>query len=305
MTNIVAPCSSFMESYGHYLIGELLYMALWGIACSQVFLYFMHYPNDRIWIKLLVMTIWCLDTANILTVTISLFRDLAESESRSPCVITSVLHPPITRDWPWMTALIFFSVQAFYLRRIYKFSSFPTASKACLVASLGIASLWQIVGSILWIVAAVDPLTADEHTLKLLEVTVRASSALVDIFIAGIMTYLLAKQRQDDLIRSNKLLFRLILMSISTGAWTAAAAIVDLALVITGPNMMTFVVVEFPLSGLYVNALLANLNARDYLQRSTLSIQAHELRFHGSMCDSASDVLDLGSESREEVGSES
>lgn len=36
MADVIIQCSSFMESYGHYLIGELLYMALWGISCSQL-----------------------------------------------------------------------------------------------------------------------------------------------------------------------------------------------------------------------------------------------------------------------------
>lgn len=60
----------------------------------------------------------------------------------------------------------------------------------------------------------------------------------------------------------------IIMLTISTGLWTALFGIVDMALVIRYATGLQYTVLEWPFSGLYCNALLANLNARAFLART-------------------------------------
>jgi hypothetical protein len=78
---------------------------------------------------------------------------------------------------------------------------------------------------------------------------------------------------------------RLIFLTANTGFWTAAVAIVEISLVnlslltmaynfahkldcqvASFPSGIQFLVVEIPLCNIYVNTLLANLNAREYVR---------------------------------------
>lgn len=85
------------------------------------------------------------------------------------------------------------------------------------------------------------------------------------------------------------MVMRLILITINTGLWTAVVALIDFSLVrslvkslvtcqslnfsrvlqiAAFPSGLYFCAFEFPLSSLYVNTLLANLNARSYLRQA-------------------------------------
>lgn len=65
------------------------------------------------------------------------------------------------------------------------------------------------------------------------EISLRVTSALVDIVIATSMVYLLASRRHTDATfdQSRKIIFRLIVMTVSTGFWTAVVSLIDLGFV--------------------------------------------------------------------------
>ena len=91
------------------------------------------------------------------------------------------------------------------------------------------------------------------------------------------------------------MLDRLVIMTVNTGLWTALLALLDLILVshsvstvfmkrltnhtqvIVYPNGIQYCVIEFPLGALYVNAFLANLNARSYIRGEGTGITSVEL----------------------------
>ncbi|GJE90578.1 hypothetical protein PsYK624_067210 [Phanerochaete sordida] len=104
------------------------------------------------------------------------------------------------------------------------------------------------------------------NVFKAIEIAIRASTAPVDILIAAWMTYLLASQRsRAPFGPSSQLLLKLMWLSINSGMWTALFALVDVALIAWRPTNVEFTLVELPLGTLYLNMILANLNARRYL----------------------------------------
>ncbi|OSD07672.1 hypothetical protein PYCCODRAFT_1421618 [Trametes coccinea BRFM310] len=113
-----------------------------------------------------------------------------------------------------------------------------------------------------------------------LEIALRASGTFVDIAIATAMVYHLHKQRRSTSVcpmrRSKKMIHRLIVLTVVTGLWTAIAALIDFVLVAAFPQGLLFCIVELPFSSLYVNSLLANLNARQFLRKTDVELSSIE-----------------------------
>ncbi|PIL27193.1 hypothetical protein GSI_10336 [Ganoderma sinense ZZ0214-1] len=84
------------------------------------------------------------------------------------------------------------------------------------------------------------------------------------MIVAG-MIWALLKGGYPKFKSSRRMVFRLLIITVNTGFWTAVFAIIDLALIVPFPNQLYWCAVDFPLTSLYLNALLANLNTREYI----------------------------------------
>ena len=95
------------------------------------------------------------------------------------------------------------------------------------------------------------------------------------------------------------MIFRLIVLTINTGLWTAVFAILVLGLVRILPptvkfttayidslwtypvqyipyqNELIYTALDFPLTSLYLNSLLANLNAREYVRGAKSDVECN------------------------------
>ncbi|KAH9846782.1 hypothetical protein C2E23DRAFT_544715 [Lenzites betulinus] len=119
------------------------------------------------------------------------------------------------------------------------------------------------------------------------------------------MVYLLLQNRRNEFTRQSRLVYRLIVLTVNTGFWTAVLALIDLVLIAVFPSGSHFCVVDFPISALYVNALLANLNARHFLHRTDMQyssnvdemgVNAFALRDITSSAGTGTTVKDAGSQ---------
>ncbi|GJE83991.1 hypothetical protein PsYK624_000650 [Phanerochaete sordida] len=80
------------------------------------------------------------------------------------------------------------------------------------------------------------------------------------------MAFLLQTKNHNLFRRTDKVILRLTILTINTGLWTAVLAIIDFSLIAWRPLNTVFVIFEYPLSALYLNTFLANLNARKYVR---------------------------------------
>ncbi|KAJ7278511.1 hypothetical protein C8J57DRAFT_1222357 [Mycena rebaudengoi] len=138
-------------------------------------------------------------------------------------------------------------------------------------------------------------IAATDVELQAIAVSSRASAAVVDVLIAMSMVYLLLKaapEPQTHFTRTRKLVFSLVLISVNSGAWTAILALLDLicpvlndSQMVAFPTAFTFCIFELPLCSLYMSTLLANLNARKWINtrdQKTISLRGSraEARVH-------------------------
>ncbi|OSD01079.1 hypothetical protein PYCCODRAFT_1436852 [Trametes coccinea BRFM310] len=255
------------DSYGPILIGSTLSWACWGVSCLQLFLYYTNYEDDRTSMKLFVFAVWLIDTVAEIMLTAFMWQILILKWAEVPVTRPLVLHRI------WVTSIVFVAVQLFFLSRIYRLVTGNRLKKLLVPILLSPFVLWQCAGVIPYIILTYqNPAFAllSTHRIVSLEISLRGCSAFIDIVIAATMVILLysSLRRRPELRVSRKMIQRLIVLIAVTGCWTAVVALAELILMAAFPNKLLYGYVEYSLSPLYVNALLANLNARQFLRKA-------------------------------------
>ncbi|KAI1797000.1 hypothetical protein LXA43DRAFT_497930 [Ganoderma leucocontextum] len=256
---------NLMTSYGPLLIGAMLSCVLYGMSVIQMFMYFNTYEQDSIRMKLYVVLVWVFETASVICVLVALWPVLILKWGSLHEL--SLTQPPMLHR-VWMTALGTFLVHMFYIWRIFMVNG----GKALLPCLLIPFTLYQMIETWVYVNAGLNNTsltTLSGRTTTALGTSGRAAVAFVDIGIVVLMIYALLKDGPPQFKSSQKMIFKLIVLTINTGLWTAVFAIIVLALLIRYPNDLFYTAIDFPLTSLYLNSLLANLNARESI-RGTL-----------------------------------
>ncbi|KAM5543818.1 hypothetical protein V8D89_002435 [Ganoderma adspersum] len=258
---------NLMSSYGPILIGAIFQSVLYGMAIVQMFIYFNNYEKDSIWMKLYVVFVWAIETASTISVLAAMWPVLIlHWGSLHELGLTQL--PILHRVW--MTGLSTFLVHMFYIYRIYMVSG-----RSLYPLFLIPFTLYQMIETWIYVHRALtDPslATLSGRFLTDLGTSGRAVIAFVDIAIVALMIFSLLKDGYPTFQNSRKMIFRLIVLTINTGLWTAVFAIVDLVLILPFQNQLYYCAVDFPLTSLYLNSLLANLNARDYVRSAAVDV---------------------------------
>ncbi|KAJ7430413.1 hypothetical protein B0H11DRAFT_2135886 [Mycena galericulata] len=266
MASVQGPLDLNLESsYGLLLIGCFLSAAIWGVSLVQTILYFFIYEKDLLKLKLLVLLLIVLDTANEILILNSVWPALilhwgrVDILEKSEGTIALIHHV-------WVAALVATGVQSYYIWRIYTLSGHKRLLPCLLIALVA----WQIIGlgPYNFLAFGKAPVSAGKQSLQLTAVAIslRACGAATDILVTGAMIYLLLKPRNSNHFPSTqKIVFRLIIMSINSGLWTALFAVLDLISIVAFPTDFTFCVFELPLCSMYLSTMLVNLNARKFI----------------------------------------
>ncbi|KAH9918267.1 uncharacterized protein B0H18DRAFT_958007 [Fomitopsis serialis] len=241
---------NIQSSYGALMIGCFLSCAVWGMSCLQVY-----GSSDRRSLKLL-------DIRRIA----STIDEILLLECMWPVLILqwgkveglSVIQEGIVQH-VWVSGIMAICVQWFYLYRIYQCYCSQRQKMACPIYHcryIPLAALhhkWTLV-------------TLSSRPVVALNISLRACSACVDLFIAITMSYYLIKQGIPKFSHTQKMYFRLFLMTINTGMWTATIATLDFILMAIYRDDLWYAIFEWPLGSLYLCVLLANLNAREFIR---------------------------------------
>ncbi|GJE83980.1 hypothetical protein PsYK624_000540 [Phanerochaete sordida] len=260
-----------LRSYIFNIVAIALSCALWGAGCMQTFLYYLNYESDHFLLKTMVAFLWSLDTVVEVLNFVGTFPAMA-----SPLPITTAAYVPrVLYVRVLLTNVVAFTVQLFFLYRIYRLSGRRRTTLVCLAIVASI-SFYQVAGALLFTAYALAKSLSVVEVYHVpltnaLQVSCRAVGAFTDVVIAVWMAVILQKKRRSLFRGTDRLIFRLTLLTISTGLWTAVLAIVDFSLIASQPLALVFTLFEYPLSALYVNTFLANLNARNYMRSGARS----------------------------------
>jgi len=261
---------NLQSTYGVLLIGCFLSAAVWGVSFVQTVLYFMMYEKDPRKLKLLILFLIAIDTANEILVLRSVWPGLilhwgrVDVLGKSEGTIELIHHV-------WVAAIVAAAVQSYYTWRIYTLSGRKRLIPCLLIPLIA----WQIIGlgpyNFLALGHAAVSAGKQTQQLTAVAISLRATGAAADIIITGTMIYLLTKQR-IQFTSTQKLVFWLLVLSINSGAWTAILAVLDFIFIVAFPVDFTFCIFELPICSLYLSTLLVNLNARKFINNTQASM---------------------------------
>ncbi|KAJ7214263.1 hypothetical protein B0H12DRAFT_368365 [Mycena haematopus] len=252
--------------FGTMLIGVVLNMMLYGSVVTQMFRYFQRFPNDSLWIRLLMLYLFIVETVNVVVefgiiyqpliiqygtlAAVTISPNLLPADS----IIISMVSAPIQLFSAWRISVI---TRSYIL---------PT-----IIALLSLASFASGIG-----MSAKVFLTRefrDFGTFTTTAITWLSLSAACDLVIALGMTHALYTRKTGFSVVDGRI-NRIIRLTLETGSLTAAAALADIILFVALPMTSANFIVDFPLSALYTCSILAILNSRDARKPGDLE-QAH------------------------------
>ncbi|KAJ3935714.1 MAG: hypothetical protein NXY57DRAFT_988563 [Lentinula lateritia] len=236
---------------GPRLIGILFNWSLLGVLTTQVYIYYLNFPKDLKWHKVLVYIVYLLDWAQTCSATYDAFHWFVYGWGSIDALYdlySTFLNVPI------LSSVIAAIVQAFFAWRIWRLTQSRIISILIVLLALlqlgGGIAVWRDSSE----VARSDGLVS--------AVGVRlAGSALADTVIAISMTYFLLRSKSQVMGHMNNVVTRLIRLTIETGTMTAIAAIVDLVFFLKATNGL-HQVSGVILCKLYSNSLLVLFNNR-------------------------------------------
>ncbi|KIJ49762.1 hypothetical protein M422DRAFT_246113 [Sphaerobolus stellatus SS14] len=269
---------------GPALIGLVLNWTLLGVLATQIYVYYLCFPKDTKYVKLLVYGLFVLEIAQSIMTMSDNWKWLIESWKHPENILEFHLS---WLDVPVMDGVISCIVQLYFARRIWLLGNSVivpgiVALLAFLQCSAGIASGVRD--------ARVVTFTNLPAVFVEFPLWVGVSAA-VDVLIALAMTYYLL-QKRTFFHETQVLLSRLIRLSIETGSVTAALAILDIILYYGFPKKQFFITPCTVQAKLYTNTLMVALNSRVYLQGSATNIlrQARSGGTHSTPSHHAPDV---------------
>ncbi|KAI0075592.1 hypothetical protein K474DRAFT_1371215 [Panus rudis PR-1116 ss-1] len=274
------------SALGPLLLGGLVSTGLYGITCTQTFVYYQRNSSDRLAWKLVVFTLWILDTLDVALnghiLYYYLVANFANPLALASPVWSLLIHVTVT-------GVSNFLVRGMFTRKVWRLSH----GNWLLTGFICAVSLLDLVCSIVITVKAFHATFAGIQTFSTLLYLDFAAVFTADTTVALSLCYYLHVSR-TGIKSTDSLINVLMLYTVNTGLLTAIDATAGLVMFAAIPNSLIYVAFYLQLSKLYVNAYLATLNARDTLRERTeefVSIHlSHLSRQPGSLADPPSSL---------------
>ncbi|KAG2013376.1 hypothetical protein CC2G_010295 [Coprinopsis cinerea AmutBmut pab1-1] len=243
------------NTMGASMIGVICASVLYGVSCVQTWYYFNHYRKDVWYIKSLVGAVWMFDTIHQILISHTVYY----------YVITNYNNPSILNRLVWSILLeVLFNgfigllVQGFLTLRVWKLSD----ENIPLTVVISLLVLAEFACSAAFTVESLKLRTwEDLGSLKGLSISVNIIGVVADVVIAGALFYFLQRSR-TGFKKSDSMISRLILFTVSTGFLTSLCAIGSLVSILAWGQTLIYVAFYFSIGRLYSNSVLATLNAR-------------------------------------------
>ncbi|KAH8806876.1 hypothetical protein DL96DRAFT_600878 [Flagelloscypha sp. PMI_526] len=261
---------SMVNVVGPVWFGHFFHNILFGMLTVQVYLYYVFFPMDQKWIKILVYSVFIIEVAQ----TAMRAYDMYNVEVIHWGIKSYVGHTILS--WfatPILTAMSGGIVQIYFGYRIYVFSKkiwVPMFVWLLALVQVGSGISVGIIGKIQGSGGggANSHGAAGNVSVTQAVTTWLVSTAITDISIAGLLTFYLYSMR-SGIEESDRLVTRIIRLTVETGSLTALSAILILVLFYKKPpwNLIFADII----GKLYANNLMIIFNRRHFLANGTIS----------------------------------
>ncbi|KAF7327195.1 ANK-REP-REGION domain-containing protein [Mycena kentingensis (nom. inval.)] len=292
------------KTFGALFVGVLLATFLQGLLTLQAYTYFVNFPTDRVWLKIMVASVWFLDAVNLGLIAQSTYYYLVTNWGNAEALAFGTVPFNLHMLFIGLPSLI---CQFFFLYRIWTFSEHNYVLVGAL-AILCVASFAVLVVGVAQILLDLHIEQYSHQTKKGIWIFTSAASA--DLLIAFALVWYLRKSKGPEVDfkgaywRTDLILARITQYTVATGLLTSIFGFVVLAAFMLSPTTFIFIGIYFSFGRIYTNALLVNLNARRSLRESinqpTENIRIPHLAA-GSAPPATSWVVDIPLPSRGEI----
>ncbi|KAL7284222.1 hypothetical protein ACG7TL_001504 [Trametes sanguinea] len=237
---------------GAMLIGGIVGASLYGLTCSQGFMYYNRGQKDSFLMRTYVLVLWLVDSTNVLLMG-HLLYDSFITHYGDPTIFDKPL-------WSLVTLVLFTSIVSFMVRGLYIKGIWHLSHEHPIITgALSILSVFDFVCGILLSFKGYRTKAGEISTLKVYLYLEFVSAILADASVAGTLV-------------TDSFGGRLMLFAVNTGLLTAADAAVALITYAAMPNNFVFLTPFMFANALffrasqhyqvYTNALFASLNSR-------------------------------------------
>ncbi|KAI6112257.1 hypothetical protein EDD16DRAFT_1174104 [Pisolithus croceorrhizus] len=260
--------------FGSILITGLISSMLYGITTLQTYLYYMYYSEDSLLVKLLVATIWILDSLHISFMCYMLYYYLIINYGVPTALAYIVWSYQVT---VLINMLVIFAVQCFfahkihylYHRKVRWFVTVPIMVLVIAAVGFGLTAVF---------VTAIRNETSVLTRTWYYGVTPSVGTAvLAEILITVSLCVLLYDNGLRSAVpRTKRLLNSLITYAANRCLLTSIVAIAELSVNADQQAAWTMGL-NFIIGKLYANSFLASLNTRQYLRSRDSALEADGL----------------------------
>ncbi|KAF8072172.1 hypothetical protein FPV67DRAFT_1667609 [Lyophyllum atratum] len=243
---------------GAAFLGNLIAAIFYGITCVQSYMYFRNSGKDRQWFRMVIFSLWFLDTLHLAFITHGLYFYLVSSFGNLLALVSptwSIL------SQIYLTCISDTIIRCIFGRRVWMMAGrskvlalcIATTSLLTFVSGFAFASRAFAVGTFVGFAK-----------ISYFLYTALGSGVAADLLIAGSLCLTLLKSR-TGFRKTDSIVNILIMYAINTSALTTICSIACFITYTIWPNEFTFIGIYFALPKLYLNSLLATLNSRETL----------------------------------------
>ncbi|TDL18381.1 hypothetical protein BD410DRAFT_498972 [Rickenella mellea] len=254
----------FDDTLGVILVGGMLTAVLFGITSLQIYLYYVRSKRDPRLLRGVIGVLWVMDGLHVILIIHTLYYYMVDNYL-SPLAL-------ISPTWSFkvdlmVTHVTLFSVRGIFARRVWILSR----GNWLLTSSVMVFAILVIIAGYGMAIRTFFMRTyADFHEVSWLIYTGLALEVATDLWIASWLCVLLNRSR-SGFKKTDTMISTLMVYTINTGALTFVCAVGCFISYITMPTNFVFIGFYMLIPKLYLNALLATLNARDGLQEKVNS----------------------------------
>ncbi|PPR03487.1 hypothetical protein CVT26_007893 [Gymnopilus dilepis] len=244
------------RTVGPLLLGYLLHWGLFGALSTQVYMYFLAFPNDPRWTQILVYGVYTAEFVQTILITQTAFRSFAPGFGN----IESINEEGnLWFTIPIMSSAIACVVQVFYAYRLR-----ILAQSYIVPVIIVVLSLIQLGGGIATGTIAHQSRVFSEFLGTKVYIATglwNGGSAACDVIIAAGMTYYLSKKR-TSWKQTRRIVQKLIRLIIETGTLTATIATINLVLSLLPGKPTYFQTTSGILGKMYSTTMMVVFNSR-------------------------------------------
>lgn len=239
------------------LIGVLGNWCLFGVLVVQTYVYSYNFPEDGRRLKLLVYTVFLLETVQTALTGADLYHWFASGYgdlNRLAAPFASAIDVPI------MESIVSAMVHFFFAYRVWVLSnkSWRFCSLICLFSTFNAASaLTSGIHS-----QVQTRFATGDRSLQHIGIIWLSATVVSDILITSAMVYYLIKRKGTDSGFHNNVLVKIVRLTVETNLLTTAIGTISLLVLIIFPDKNWYTCPTAILGKLYSNTLLVSLNNR-------------------------------------------